>query len=173
MGFVFGTLCLVGLVALAASGGHRWHRRGYRGRHGGRCGGGPRGRRWRDDEEADEVGGGFRGRRPEDFVDLALSRAGLREEQRPHVDSAVEDAGKAVRNFVEHLKESRTELLSAIRGEAVDDARLAAVFEWHDDALAQARKDVVDAVKRVHAALDPDQRTRLADALGARTVPFV
>ena len=168
MGFVFGTLCLVGLVALAASGGRRrWGHHHYPHRHG-RCGG--RGhwrghRRWREEEDDDGADVGWRGRRPEDFVKVALSGVGLREEQRPHVEDAVKDAGKAVRNFVEHLKDSREELVSAVRGDAVDDAKLAAVFEWHDDALAQARKDVVDAIKRVHAALDPDQRARLAEAL--------
>ena len=180
MGFVFGTLCLMGLVAMAASGGrgHRgWHhhrRHAYAG-HGGGCGGGKwRGRgRWRDREESDEEGEGWRARRPEDFVNVALDGVGLREEQRPHVEAAVKDAGKAVKNFVDHLKDSRDDLLSAVRGDAIDEAKLAAVFEWHDDALSQVRKDVVDALKRVHAALDPDQRSKFADAVGSRGVHFV
>ena len=137
MGFVFGTLCLMGLVALAATGGrgHRgWHHhRHHHGRHawagGGHCGG--RGGHWRGrgtgatarTTTATGVGDrpwrgrrASRGERAEDFVNVALDGVGLREEQRPHVEGAVKDAGKAVKNFVEHLKESREDLFSAIRG---------------------------------------------------------
>lgn len=164
MGFVFGTLCLVGLFFLFAGGRRRrWHHRHHHGHHHhahGGCGGRRRGRRWERDERDEEDSSRWAG---DGFVRNAKRGLNLREEQVAFVDDALKDARKAVENFAADLRESRDDLASAVTGETIDDARLDAVFAWHDDSLRQVRKDVVDAIKKVHAALDPDQRSKLAN----------
>ena len=161
MGIVFGTLCLLGLVFLLAGGRRhrRWHGHHHHHRHHGRCGGRRRWERHDDERYWDEPERGSTGDR---FVRMARRGLDLREEQTEYVDQALRDARKSVDRFAADLRETRDDLAAAVTGELVDDARLAAVFESHDDAIRQVRKDVVEAVKKVHAALDPEQRTRLA-----------
>ena len=64
-------------------------------------------------------------------------------------------------------------VLLAFRGESVDDAAVAATFPRHDDALAHARRDVISALKQVHAVLTPEQRAMAADWLAAHDGKWV
>lgn len=179
MGFVFGTLCLVGLGMLLLGGRRRrWHRHHGHPGHGGRGGCGHRRhrhhphRRTEDRDDATDERTDGRERSADDFVRVAKRGLNLREEQVGFVDAALEDARKAIDDFAADLRETRDDLASAVTGDIVDDARLAAVFESHDDAVRQVRRDVVEAVKKVHAALDPDQRSKLAH-LFEHTTPWV
>jgi len=44
---------------------------------------------------------------------------------------------------------------------------LAAIFARHDDALAKSRRDVVSALKQIHAVLRPEQRQQAAQWLSS------
>ena len=49
------------------------------------------------------------------------------------------------------VKDSREDLANAFRGEKVDDAQLAVLFDRWSDALGQAKQDVTSALKQIHA----------------------
>jgi Spy/CpxP family protein refolding chaperone len=178
-GFVLGTVCLIGLVGMATRGGRGYGGgcgRGGWGHHDGpRWRGGP-GRwghhghhhheHWRDGDDDDDergawMGGGFEAGARRDL----RRKLNLREEQEDAVWSAVKEGRKAVDTFLADLRETRADLASAVRGETLDKDRLRAVFESHDGSLADARRDLVAALERAHASLDPEQRARIAELL--------
>lgn len=90
----------------------------------------------------------------------------LDEHQQEVVEVAARQADKAIKTFTEIVDESRDELADAVKGETIDQARLDAVFEKWDESMLEARKDVVDALRRGHATLDTDQRRRLSEWIG-------
>jgi uncharacterized membrane protein len=160
-GFVIGTLSLVGLVGLIGSGhrhrrgwhGHRWHgEEGYRARRGRR--------QWRDGvgRAAGEV---------------LKRRLRIDDDQEGIVDLALADVRKALTELGTAIRDSRGELAGALRGEALDDAAIAATFAAQDEALSDARRQVVSAVKQIHAVLDPEQREAAADWLGSTDARWV
>lgn len=155
-GFIFGTVCLFGLFAVARAG--RSHHR-YGGCHTHHGWGS---RRWR---------GGPGGVGKEQFAraagEVLKRRLRIDAEQEPIVDHALRDARTALEELGKELKETRTAVADALRGESVDDAALAAAFARQDDAVGRARREVVSAMKQVHAVLDEDQRKRAADLLTA------
>jgi len=155
-GFLFGTICLILLVKVIFGGRHR-RSRGY----GGKCG------------SAHFDGGGFKrkGRRGgRGFVGAAKEvfkrRLDLDEDQSDIVDHAFRDLKEAGGELKDVVKESRKDLVDAFSGDKVDDAALAAVFALHDDELATARKNIISALKQIHAVLDPEQREAAAEWLG-------
>lgn len=150
VGFFIGTVVVAALAgALAARIGRRcaW-------RHGGHGCCGRRGRRGHGERYGRAIG------------EVVKRRLDIDEEQEPIVDHALRDAREALRELGEELKATRATIADALRGEAVDDAALAAAFQRHDDAVARARRQVVSAVKQVHAVLEPEQRATAADLLG-------
>jgi len=167
-GFILGTVCLFGLMGIARRA--MWHRyahaHGYGGYGGHGCG--PRG-----------YGGGFRGgrggrrgrpdRMSEGFVraagEVLKRRLGIDEEQEPIVDHAMVDLRKALKTLSDELKDTRGAVAGAFAAEAVDDAALATAFARQDDAVTRARREVVSAMKQVHAMLDADQRKRASEWL--------
>ncbi|MFT4625875.1 MAG: putative membrane protein [Myxococcota bacterium] len=155
-GFMVGTLCLFGLVGVVR--GRRCHDRGmYRGYGGYSPGGGSsRGRsRRRRRGNAARVAG-----------EVLKRKLDIDEDQEGIVDHAVRDVQEALTELGATLRDSRGELADAFRGDTVDEARLAATFERHDEELARARRQVVSAFKQIHAVLDDDQRAAAADWLG-------
>lgn len=92
-------------------------------------------------------------------------RLRIDEEQEPVVDHALRDLRAALAELGKELGDTRGAVAEAFRGEAVDDAALAAAFARQDDAVGRARREVVSALKQVHAVLEPDQRERAADLL--------
>jgi uncharacterized membrane protein len=161
-GFFFGTLCLLGLVGVAKRG--MWH--GHYAHGGGGCGnyGGHRG--WGGHHRA-----GRPGRMGEGFARAAgevfKRRLHIDEEQEPIVDHALVDLRKTLKELTDEVKDSRAAISAAFAGEAVDDAALATAFARQDDALARARREVVSAMKQVHAVLDADQRKAAAEWLAS------
>jgi hypothetical protein len=158
-GFVFGTLCLFGLVGLVKS--SRYH-------HGGGCGGGRgwghhRGG-WRDRRQ----GGGFD--RPgfgRAAGEIFKRKLGIDEDQEGIVDHALADAFASVKELGKTLKEGRADLGGAFEGDAVDDAALAALFARQDEAISSARRELISAFKQIHAVLEPEQRARAASWLAS------
>jgi hypothetical protein len=181
LGFLIGTVCLFGLMGMAARGHHgRFGHHGYAyAGHGGSCG--PRGH-WRgkrcgpdgargeegDEERGDSWRGGWGGGgwSVERTVGRVLKeKLNLRKDQEDVVASALDDLKRVGKDLKDAVKDSRSEFGDALRGESVDQARLDALFEVHEETLKTARKDAINAIKKAHAVLDADQRSKLADLL--------
>jgi uncharacterized membrane protein len=168
-GLLFGTLCLFGLVGAV----RRHH---YYGAYGGSCGDGYRGHRgrhshWRGDHDSGPTGDGRTSWVGDERFSRAASevlkrRLRVKEDQEAIIDHALADLQASLRELRGNVKDSREDLANAFRGEKVDDAQLAVLFDRWSDALKQARQDVTSALKQIHAVLDPEQRTRAADWLG-------
>jgi uncharacterized membrane protein len=171
LGFLFGTLCLFGLVGAA-------RRHYYYGAYGGSCGGGYRGYRgghshWRESgwRESGPTGDGRTAwvgdeRFARAAGEVLKRRLRVKEDQEAIIDHALTDLHASLKELRTNVKDSREELANAFRGEKVDDAQLAVLFDRWSDALTQARQDTTSALKQIHAVLDPEQRTRAADWLG-------
>lgn len=169
IGFLFGTMCLFGFAGLMKASFIHHHHGAYAHGHGGGCHGGRwgghgggRGRRggFAFDEEGPRGDGFARA-----FGEILKRRLRIDEDQEGLVDHALIDLRAAVKELATVLKDSRKSLADAFRGEKVDDAALAASFGQHDEAITRARRDVVSALKQVHAVLTPEQRAQAADWL--------
>jgi len=79
--------------------------------------------------------------------------------------------GAAIEEFRDEMKKatggearrSRQEIVEALRRPTFDGVMLGEQFARHDTVLEGARKAFVGLVAKVHDALDPEQRERLAD----------
>ncbi len=146
-GILLGTVCLFGLIGVAKSHRHRHHHCEGRGSRGGPHRRGHRGRS---------------GRRGQGF-DRAMGEAVKRglhvdRDQEDLVDHALGDVRDSLREFKEVMKESRLDAAAAFEGDKVDDAALDTIFETQDAALTQTRRQLVSALKQIHAVLDDEQR---------------
>jgi hypothetical protein len=137
-GLLFGTLCLIGLVVVLARG-----RRGFR-RHG----------HWH--------GHGY-GWGPRSALNAMLARLDTAPGQEKVIVAAVEEFMDRARESGRKVRDTRSELATAVRGDHVDESRLAGVFGDHDAALSNVRQAAVDALRKIHEALDERQRKLLAD----------
>lgn len=163
VGFLVGTVCLVGLVGLSRGGrrcGHGgWHH------HPGHWEDGPRGGRrgWR--------GAQRRGAMGRAMGEVFKRRLHVDEDQEGIVDHALADLRETLTGFGEVLRDSRGELAKAFAGDEVDEAAIASVWARHDEELATTRREAVSALKQIHAVLDPEQRATAAEWLGAVEPP--
>ncbi len=143
-GFFIGTLCLIGLVRLVGRG--RWRRRhGYYGHWHGRGfhgGDGPRG-----------------------ALNAVLARLDTAPGQEKVIHQAVSDFVDQARAQGREVRDTRRAVAEALRGERLDEARLNEVFGRHDVALDNVRRAGVDALRKVHEALDERQRKLLGELL--------
>ena len=143
-GFFFGTLCLIGLVRLVARG--RWRRRhGYYGHFHGH--------------------GFYRGYGPRGAVNAVLSRLDTAPGQEKVIHQALADFIEQARAQGREVRDTRRSVSEALRGERLDEARLNEVFGRHDAALDNVRRAGIDALRKVHEALDERQRKLLGDML--------
>jgi Spy/CpxP family protein refolding chaperone len=155
MGFVLGVLFVFGMMMLFRDarfrsgwgGWHHPHHRHHRGawRHGG----------WR-------MAGA-----------VAKRRLNLDEDQEGIVDHAFMDLRTAVSSFADAMRETRADLAQAFRGDRIDDEALDAIVARQDEVIASTRRDVVSALRQIHAVLDPEQREAAATWLGARRLRYV
>jgi hypothetical protein len=150
-GILVGTLCLLGLIAVV---------RGHRYRHGFGYGGG--------------CGWGFSPFRGYGVHGMGGPRWMMRSlfvrlDTSPSQEKVILDAVGALRDQAGRLwgewRQSKSELAEALRGEALDEEKIQGAFARHDGLLAQLRQVALDAVGKVHAVLDPEQRKRLAAML--------
>jgi hypothetical protein len=137
-GILFGTLCLIGLIVVIARG-----RRGFR-HHG----------HWR--------GHGY-GWGPRAALNAMLARLDTAPGQEKVIVAAVEEFMDRARESGRKVRDTRSDLASSVRGERIDESRLADVFGRHDVALGDVRSAAVDALRKIHDALDERQRKLLAD----------
>jgi hypothetical protein len=136
-GILFGTACLIGLVVVLRRG--RYGRFGY---HGRRHGYGPRG-----------------------ALNALLARLDTAPGQEKVIVAAVEELFDRARDSGRELRDTRRDIAQAVRGERVDEARLNEVFGRHDAALDKLRTGGVEALRKVHEALDERQRKILGDLI--------
>jgi uncharacterized membrane protein len=81
--------------------------------------------------------------------------------------------GAAVEEFADELKKttggegrrSRQEIVDAFRKPSFDGVMLGEQFARHDTAIESARKAFVGLVAKLHDALEPEQRERLAELI--------
>lgn len=135
LGFIFGTVCLIGLVKVLR-GGHGWHAR-----RGGR---------------------GFGGRR---LLRSMFGRLDTTPGQEKAIVGALDQLRENKKSVREELSQTRADVARAVRGGFVDDSSLEETFARHDRLLAQLRVSFVEAVKQITEALDERQRKQVADML--------
>lgn len=180
---IFGGLAAMGIARaihrhhhLAWGGGchGRWHHGWYRGWYGNRGGWGA----LDDDERADfggdfppfpsGFGGGFPGgRMRKRFVVRAILE---HVRATPAQERAI---GAAFEEFRDEMKRvgggegrrSRQELVDALRRPTFDGVVLGEQFARHDTVIESARKAFVGLVAKIHDALEPEQRDKLAELL--------
>jgi len=144
-GFLIGTACLVGLIAVLRRGRGGW-RGGY-----GRWGGGGWG-----------GGGGFG---PRMALRALFQRLDTTPGQEKVISQAFEEMRDAGRKAREEFRSSRGEVAKNMRGETFDAVMMGDLFGRHDRVLEDLRKAAVGSFSKVHDVLDERQRGVLADLI--------
>ena len=146
LGFLFGTVCLIGLVKVLRHG-HGFHRGSFGCHRAGEWGGHHRGSRW------------------------ALRALFERLETTPGQAKAIASALERLRAergaLYDELRQTRADIARAVEGGLVDDHTLSETFARHDRLVAQLRVVFVEALKSVTEALDERQRKLAARWLEA------
>lgn len=159
IGFIIGTLCLIGLIKVLRRG------RGGCGRGWG-GGWGGRGRGWGGPPWAR---GGRRGRGGWGGDGAFLYGLFDALEATPEQEKVIREAAEELRGGADglrgELRASRSDVAAAVRSPSLDETRLGEVFARHDAALEKMRRAAIGAVGKVHAVLDDRQRERLAEIL--------
>ena len=140
-GFVFGTVCLIGLIAVARRG-RRW---GHHGGHWARRGGFGAGPRW--------------------YLRRAFGWLQTSPSQEKVIVGAAEELHASIHEARSEVFATRGDLAVALRQPSFDAEAMGEVFARHDEALRRLRETLVGAAARVHDALDDKQRAQLADML--------
>jgi Spy/CpxP family protein refolding chaperone len=169
-GFLFGTLCLIGLIKVAR------HGRGYGG-----CGGygygrgyggwGHRGHRgWHGrDHFGDEGYGGGWGERVRGygggrfFLRAMFERLDTTPGQEKVIQQAFEDLREKGRAAKNDMKAARAEVAKAMRSTSFDEVSVGTATAQVEAVMDSMRKAVIDAFAKVHEALDDRQRGMFAD----------
>jgi Spy/CpxP family protein refolding chaperone len=165
LGFIIGTVCLIGLIKVLRRG-RGWHGRwgygGYGGGYGGYggCGGhdhhgfaGPMGR------------GGFGGGPRRWFLRSIFERLETTPGQEKAILAALDELRENRRVVRDEAQQTRGDLARAVASGLVDDSTLEETFARHDRLLAQLRVSFVEALKKVTEVLDERQRKQVADML--------
>jgi hypothetical protein len=143
-GIIFGTLCLIGLVVVIARGRRGFRRYGY----------------WHGHGHGHGYGWG-----PRAALNSMLARLDTAPGQEKVIVAAVEEFMDRARESGRRVRDTRSDLATAVRGDHVDEGRLTDVFGRHDSALSDVRSAAVDALRKIHEALDERQRKLLADLM--------
>ena len=101
------------------------------------------------------------------FAEMFKRRLCVRADQQALIDPAFIDMQATLQGLREAIAATKAPVADLLRAETVDETALAAIFAVHDEALARARRELVSAVKQVHAVLDGDQRKKAADLLAS------
>jgi len=81
------------------------------------------------------------------------------------IEGALSDLEDEWRKIRQGKRELREDLAAVMREESVDASRMDAALSKHQGAIVGLRSAGIAAFTRVHEALDPQQRRRLADLL--------
>lgn len=140
LGFILGTVCLIGLIRVLRRG-RGWHGYGY-GRYE-TLGGGPR--RW--------------------FLRSVFQRLETTPGQEKAIVAAIDELRENRRVIREELEQTRGDVARVVAGGLVDDNSLEDTFARQDRLLAQLRVSFVEAMKKITEVLDERQRKQIADML--------
>lgn len=113
-------------------------------------------------------GGGGAMRRPLRFL---IERLGLDDAQATAVSKAIEALRLEREQAQLDQRRARAQLADQFEGDVLDPAKLAEAAEVRVTAATRERDAIVAAVTRLHQALKPEQRVRLAMLL--RAGPFL
>ena len=78
---------------------------------------------------------------------------------------AFEEVRQVMRDKRSELHASREDVAKIISGATFDESAVGNMFSRHDEALRAVRLAVTGALAKVHEALTPEQRQRLAEIL--------
>lgn len=137
-GFLFGALCLVGLVKVL--------------RH--------------DHPLTRHHHGPGPGRWPKRMLRRALRRLDTTPGQERIIREAFDDVAEAAEGLRGQGRRLRHDLADVLRTEDLDRAGVDSLLSRHEDEFDALREAVAGAITEVHAALEPSQRERLAEMLG-------
>lgn len=145
LGFVIGTVCLVGLVKVLRHrrGWGEWHHHGYG--YGGGC--------------AHEGLGGGRRRW---WLRSIFERLDTTPGQEKAILAALDELRENRRVVRGEVEQTRADLARAVAGGLIDDTTLEETFARQDRLLAQLRVSFVEALKKITETLDEGQRKRVA-----------
>ncbi len=138
-GILLGAALTLGVVAFV-------HRRRYR-----RCGYGPRGRR-RGEGRGERVA-----------MRYVFDRLDTTSEQEDVIRAEIKKLRGRARELGAERDLTRDDVAQLLRGDEFDEVRAGEMFARQDEALRELRKAALDAFTSIHMALDPEQRTQLAD----------
>lgn len=153
LGFIIGTVCLIGLIRVL--------RRG-RGWHGYGCGYGPHGYGYDDTFGHGPMGGGGPRRW---FLRSLFQRLETTPGQEKAIIAAIDELRENRRVIGEELQQTRGDVARVVAGGLVDDNSLEDTFARQDRLLAQLRVSFVEAMKKITEVLDERQRKQIADML--------
>jgi len=85
--------------------------------------------------------------------------------QEKAIVSAIEELREALGHAKGEMKGTRKDFADAFRRGPIDEAAVADIFVKHDTVISETRRKVVEAVGRIHEALDDKQRLEVADLL--------
>ncbi len=178
IGFLVGTVCLIGFIKLARLG--RRRRWGYGGNGGGGgCGGshgmhgGYGGSSGFDEHGHDHGWGGGEG--PWSgrggggpfgrwfFLRRLLSRLDTTPGQEKVIKGALDDLRAAAERVRGDMKAARPEVANAIRQEQFDETLFGEISHKIDEAAQVMRRATVDAFAKIHTVLDEKQKQTLAE----------
>jgi Spy/CpxP family protein refolding chaperone len=150
IGFILGTACLIGLITIWTR-----HRHGYYAFAGGRHG-------YHRHRDGDARGWGWhgRGRRGMALYSL-LDRLDTTPGQEKAIKNALEEAREQLAMVRQPLEELGSDLGEAMQRDGFDRAQVEMLFTRAEGRLKEAGATVIEALERVHAALEPEQRKQL------------
>lgn len=161
IGFLIGTVCLIGLLKVVRHGrGYGGCHGGGYGRHGGYGGGQEGGRGWRRGGWGE--GGSFG---PRMFLRSIFERLDTTPGQEKVIIAAMEELKDTARSIKSEAREARTDFAKAMRGESFDEVALGGATARVEGAVDSLRKAGISAFAKVHEALDDRQRQKLADIM--------
>ncbi|KYF61162.1 Spy/CpxP family protein refolding chaperone [Sorangium cellulosum] len=155
LGFLVGTACLIGLIAVVRRGG-RYD-----------CGGAPWGAGpWGAGPHVHRRRGfgGF-GLRRRFFLSFLFDRLGTTPSQEKVIVSAIDELRAAADAQRGEIRGTRVDVAAAVRSPSFDETRLGELFARHDAAIESLRRASVGALGKIHAVLDDRQREQLADLI--------
>jgi hypothetical protein len=85
--------------------------------------------------------------------------------QEKAIVSAIDELREAMGNVKGEMKGTRKDFADAFRRGPIDEAAVADIFVRHDTIISETRRKVVEAVGKIHEALDDKQRLEVADLL--------
>ena len=154
LGFIIGTVCLIGLIKVLRRG------RGWYG-HGHGCGYGPYGADHGYGYGHGPMGGGPR----RWFLRSLFHRLETTPGQEKAIVAAIDELRENRRVIGEELQQTRGDIARVVAGGLVEDNSLEDTFARQDRLLAQLRVSFVEAMKKITEVLDERQRKQIADML--------